>query len=336
MNKTLRFQTGAASILFTMVMVVVISLLAIGFSVITTNDQRATIDKTISAQAKYAAQTGINSVMEAISNGKIAQGQSQSSCTPTPSFTPDLSAIGSAKITCLKWTYTPQSLSYTSSSFTSKIQPETGSIDAITITWGTNNNFMPLYSSMPNNLSGLVATNFPVIKIVTANNDLNNEYVSYVFPSSSAAASSTVTYPVNPNSSNTTALIQIISTKCSPNPANSANSCSITIKGFGGWSNSSPGLISVSSVAGSVSSFNVSGSSGANSTSFLNSQVQIDSTAISQNQVQRLVASYSINSTSGWRPLFTAQSGNALCKNYKYIGAQNDGGQGPASPSCSN
>jgi len=45
-------QEGAASLLFKLVMVIIISLLAIGFSVITTNDQKATLDKSVSLQAE--------------------------------------------------------------------------------------------------------------------------------------------------------------------------------------------------------------------------------------------------------------------------------------------
>jgi hypothetical protein len=329
MKKYLKSQVGAASILFTMVMVVIISLLAIGFSVITTNDQKATIDKTISAQAKYAAQSGINSIVEAISNGKITQGQTQSTCSTDPTLIPDLGNIGSAKITCLKWNYKPQSLNYAVSAFTSKIQPD-APVDSLTIRWDISGSPKAFYNSTPSNLTSLNSSNFPVVKIVTANNDTTHQFVTYVFPSS-AAPSSTVTYP-QPNSDGT-AVIQIISTNCSASPP---LSCSITIKNFGAWTNASPGLISVSTVVGSVASFEVTGSSGGASVSFSNSQVQIDSTATSQNQVQRLIASYSISGTNGWKPLFVAQSGNAMCKNYKYVGAVSDGGQGPASPYCSN
>jgi hypothetical protein len=331
MKKYLKSQVGAASILFTMVMVVIISLLAIGFSVITTNDQKATIDKTISAQAKYAAQSGINSIVEAISNGKITQGQTQSTCSTDTTLIPDLGNIGSAKITCLKWNYKPQSLNYAVSAFTSKIQPD-ASIDSLTISWDISGSPKALHSGTPSNLTSLNSNNFPVVKIVTANNNTTNQFVTYVFPSS-LAPSSIVTYPSNPDMMAGPAVIQIVSTKCSASPA---TSCSVTIKNFGDWLNTSPGLISVSTVVGSVASFKVTGSSGGASVSFSNSQVQIDSTATSQNQVQRLIASYSISGTNGWKPLFVAQSGSAMCKNYKYIGAATDGGQGPASPSCSN
>ncbi len=328
-------QEGASSLLFTLVMIIIISLLAIGFSVITTNDQKATLDKAVSLQAEYAAQSGINSVVEGIINHNSAVSQSSTStCTPTGGVIPTFPNPNNTRITCLKWSYSPQSLVYSSAnSLSTIINPVNASgiptnISEVDITWGpSDSTAKTTYTSFTNSsLSGVVSDNFPILKIVTANFDMSNLTTTYVVP---VSGSSSVVALGSPG-------INIISVGCG---ATSAKTCTAKLNALQWTVNSANslcpstncGLLTTSSFDGSPLSVNISGIGNSGPVQFLNSQVQIDSTAQNGNTVKRLVAGYTIGGASAWSPTLTAATGPtaALCKNFEFDNSANS----TASPS---
>jgi len=319
-------QKGAASLLFTLVMIIIISLLAIGFSVITTNDQKATLDKSVSLQAEYAAQSGINSVVEGIINHNSAVSQSSTStCTPTGGVVPTFPNPSNAKITCLKWSYSPKSLVYSSAnSLSTIINPVNASgsptnISEVDITWGPSNTTpLSLYPSAFNtaNLNGVVSNYFPILKIVTANFNMTQLTTTYIVPV--LGTSSTVEL----RSSD----INIIKVGCGT--SSPVATCTAKLSNLLWTANSTNslcpstncGLLTTSSFDGSQLSVNISGfDSTAGVLQFLNSQVQIDSTAQNGNTVKRLIAGYTIGGASAWSPTLTAATGSkALCKNFEF------------------
>ena len=62
MRQILKNQSGMASIMFAIFMAIVLCLLAVGFATLVRNDQRQTLDKTLSNQATYAAESAINKI----------------------------------------------------------------------------------------------------------------------------------------------------------------------------------------------------------------------------------------------------------------------------------
>lgn len=69
MKRTLRTeQTGMVAIIVTMIMMFVITLIVIGFSEVTRRNQREALDSQLATQAYYAAETGVNDVVNLISN----------------------------------------------------------------------------------------------------------------------------------------------------------------------------------------------------------------------------------------------------------------------------
>ena len=324
-------QEGAASLLFTLVMIIIISLLAIGFSVITTNDQKATLDKSVSLQAEYAAQSGINSVVEGIINHNSAVSQSSTStCAPTGGVTPTFPDTNNTKITCLKWSYSPQSLVYSSASSLSTIINPVGasgsptSISEVDIKWGpANPTSLPPYSTFNTaSLSGVASGNFPILKIVTANFNMTQLTTTYVVPVSGTSSPVALGLPgINiitvgcGTSSTVTCTAKLNNLQWTANPANSL--CPST----------NCGLLTTSSFDGSQLSINISGiqSTGGAAVQFLNSQVQIDSTAQNGNTVKRLVAGYTVGGASAWSPTLTAVTGStALCKNFEFDNTNNN------------
>ena len=332
-------QEGAASLLFTLVMIIIISLLAIGFSVITTNDQKATLDKSVSLQAEYAAQSGINSVVSGIINHNSAVSQSSTAtCTPTGGVIPTFPNTNNTRITCLKWSYSPQSLVYTSTNSTSTIinpldsNGNPTSISEVDIKWGPANptTSLPLYLSTFStaSLSDVKPDKFPILKIVTANSsDMSNLTTTYVVPVSGASSQvaqgalgiNIITVGCGTSSLATTSCTAKL--KCLQWTANVANSSCIATNG---------GLLATSSFDGSQLSINISGIQGTSGAAvqFSNSQVQIDSTAQNGNTVKRLVAGYTIGGASAWSPTLTAATGStaALCKNFEFDNTNNKTG----------
>lgn len=64
-------QAGVISIMVTMIMMVVISLIVIGFAQVARHNQRETLDRHLSSQAFYAAEAGVNDVVTALKANRI-------------------------------------------------------------------------------------------------------------------------------------------------------------------------------------------------------------------------------------------------------------------------
>src|SRR5581483_12189470 len=66
-NKWQTSQSGMASFLIVMIMMVVITLIILGFSQVTRRNEREALDRELSSQAFYAAESGVN-----VTTSKIA------------------------------------------------------------------------------------------------------------------------------------------------------------------------------------------------------------------------------------------------------------------------
>jgi len=319
-------QSGAASLLFTLIMIIIISLLAIGFSVITTNDQKETLNKNLASNTEYAAQSAINSVIEGITAKNPLVVASKNTCQNNanngiiPTF-PE----SNTSISCVKWTYNPASLSYNATNAastvinpqTSDTSPSPTTMTELNITWSlsTGKNLYTKPSLV--DLTSASSGNFPILKIVTSNTNMSNFKTTYVYPTSNNKAPT-----VNDISGSS---INIIQTKCS-----SKLTCSVKLSGFNGLSgwkgdsaqcpnSSNCGLVSVTVLDGSQTALTISGKdSKGSSITLSDSQIQIDATAVNGNSVKRLIAGYTINQSSGWSPSFVAGSAQVLGKNYRY------------------
>lgn len=115
-------QKGAAALLLAMFFVILITLVTIGFATLVRRDQRATLDKTLSKQAQYAAESGINAVRNYVDKAKAAGTlASNDQCNPSANGSvsgnytaPDFSAAGASgvNLSCLTWSTEPTELSF--------------------------------------------------------------------------------------------------------------------------------------------------------------------------------------------------------------------------------
>lgn len=74
-NKKSSDQKGLVSIVVTLIVILVISLIVIGFSRLTRRSQQQTLDKQLNTQSLYAAETGVNDAVEVLKQ-KLAAGDS--------------------------------------------------------------------------------------------------------------------------------------------------------------------------------------------------------------------------------------------------------------------
>ncbi len=335
-------QSGAASLLFTLIMIIIISLLAIGFSVVTTNDQKETLNKNLASNTEFAAQSAINSVVEAITNKNPLVSGSQTSCQNNSNnkVVPTFPGTNNS-ISCVKWTYNPVSLSYSATNVASTVinpldsgaSPTT--MKELDITWSSTSGGLYDTNTSTADLSGATASKFPILRVVTANKDMTNYKTTYVYPINGGASGLVdISTPSSTNS-------YIVKTNCQ-----SATSCGVRLTGFNnnsGWVGDSSscsvagdcGLVSVSTLDGSSVTIIISGKSSNGSITLADSQIQIDATAVNGDSVKRLVAGYATNqsSGSGWSPSFTAASSTTpLAKNYEYDfpGSNTASNAGPA------
>lgn len=79
MNSMKNNQSGFASIIIAMVLILVLSLMTVGFAQLMQREQRSALDKQLSSQAYYAAESGVNDAVAAINNGFDT---SKTTCAP--------------------------------------------------------------------------------------------------------------------------------------------------------------------------------------------------------------------------------------------------------------
>ena len=98
-------QEGLISITVAIVFIMIISLIVLGFSQVSRRNARQALDRQLSSQAYYAAESGINDVVYDVSK-KLEAGQEispQNNCSGT--YTKDggkIKGIAGVKYTCLK------------------------------------------------------------------------------------------------------------------------------------------------------------------------------------------------------------------------------------------
>lgn len=139
-----------ASILVTMVLMVVMSLIVLGFAQVSRRNQRAAIDSQLTKQAYYAAETGVNDYAKIIRayltanpNNPDLTALNKTSCDPKVALPLAYKTIGSGSLnstdvqyTCVTVTANPTSLSYSSLSSTKVIPINSAtSLDKLTINW---------------------------------------------------------------------------------------------------------------------------------------------------------------------------------------------------------
>ena len=142
-GKRKRDQRGMASIVITMVTMVVISLIVLGFAVLSRREQRQTLDQQLSAQAFYAAESGVEDA-KAVIRKAVADGttvQNRTNCTTGGGYAQGaamvLDAENNVSYTCLKVDAAPTILRFDGVGSSNVVLPVTtsGPFATIKVTW---------------------------------------------------------------------------------------------------------------------------------------------------------------------------------------------------------
>lgn len=114
MNKRLSSaEEGIVSIIVTMIIMAVLSLIVVGFAQLARREQREALDKQLSTQAFYAAESGINDALRRIEDGTLTDNKPTCDSNGTPfSSTDILDNNSGVAYTCLIIDRTPSRLEF--------------------------------------------------------------------------------------------------------------------------------------------------------------------------------------------------------------------------------
>ncbi len=341
-------EEGLASFLVTAIMIIVISLIVLGFGVLARRENQTALDRQLSTQAYYAAESGVNDAIKAIqayqaANPALATNPpSKTNCSNTKSdpylalsssSSFSLSSGGKASYSCLLIFTQPSSLVYDST--TSKvinIQDNSGaSFQSLSIEW-LDSNFtnQAAFNNCPSR--GTFPASWPdkcdadvlrvdlvpaaALESVTPLKALESQtFTVFLYPST-AKVGPTITY--NPSPSGEGA---IVSAGCIN------TGCSATINNL----NQNQYYMRVTAMYGIPQNITITGQDANGVADFSHGQAVIDSTGRAQNELRRIEVRTTINNlNNGFFPAQALQLKDSICKRF-YI-TPNVGGGVPGNP----
>lgn len=313
-------EAGVVSIMITMVIMIVISLVVLGFAEITRNEQRSSLDAQLSAQAYYAAESGVNDV-RAVINATIQAGnavQDKTICGDQGSYilSSAVDAAHNVSYTCVLVDASPKSLFY-NVGYISTVIPVISTSSAfgtVTLEWklpngvgsvaGCYTSAASLDAFLPASGVGAWPCAYPVLRV-----DMVDANGSLARANWSANTATVFFVPFNSGSiSNNTTLSSrgdVVGARCDD------TSCKVQIDGLGGTNY----YMRVTTLYRTNSSLIVS-TPGANK-SFANAQATIDSTGKAQDVLRRILVAVDLTDANVHKiPSGALITKDSICKRY--------------------
>lgn len=323
-KKLAKDSRGFASLVIALVLVLVLSLVTVGFAQLMRHESRSALDKQLESQAYYAAESGINDAAKAISAGYA---ESKTTCGPDMSIAPGASYLNSnqvgsgtgASYPCLLIDPTPSSLEYGS---IDTDQPKSievtgvgsggtpANITSMTISWqdtGNNKNFAP---ASQNNFPPASGWNHPgILRValtplvtggISRDNLAKSTYTAFLYPNGGSGGGSD-SYATSISSG------RIVNGGC--NTSNTPHDCVVKITGLG----ASDYLLDLRSIYKNVQ-VNITVNGTNNQTlSIKNAQTLIDSTGKAQDVLKRLQVRIPSHNNYNY-PTGGVETGASICK----------------------
>lgn len=347
-------QRGMVSFLVTMIMMLVITLIVLGFSQVIRRNERETLDHQLSAQAFYAAESGVNvtksTIASYIATNGAASLATKTACANggTPSdYAPSasggqgaaVSALGTGvQYTCVLVDPNPKSLEYTSvNTNTSVVAPINANValKSLTFTWNkqtgdTGTSCSGTYSTFPANDQWACA--FPVLRI-----DLVEDPTANI----SNLSAHTVTTYLTPYGTHTgglynagspgtvafgTAATAYIGSGCNitdpstppPTCADSNpcnNTCSVTV--YLPSASVTSYYARVTSIYRNPQKLTITGQTTTGTAALFNgAQAVVDVTGKSQDTLRRIQARVGLSGAAGSIPNYALGSSTGICKSF--------------------
>lgn len=336
-------QSGMASILITMITMVVISLIVLGFATISRREQGNTLNQQLSTQAFYAAESGVEDARKVIttaaSNGQAIPGKTD--CTTNSDgagYSPNypvgaattLDSVHNVSYSCLLVNPNPTTLLYNGLGDNSVVVPMSASqvIDKIVISWSpattpagtpsvcpssTNNTFAT--ATKWNCGYGLLRTDLvPTAGALTRAGLASTALSSFLEPQNTAA-SGNLSYSGNVGKANVTAA------SCG---TASYTQCTITIVGLA----SSTSFTMLVRSLYQTSNVTITAYHGGSPIAVSGAQALVDATGNANGVLRRIQVRLPVNPYSGTIPDFGIQTNGAICKRFLvtpgYLSIPND------------
>lgn len=319
-------QRGASAIMFSLFFIMVISLISLSFAVLVRNDQRSTLDKTLSSQAQLAAESGIGAASEYITSKGInlagsTPGLENNNCEPVGDFTyPEFS--NGARITCITWDATPEEAKkslkpYEGWTFVNSLA---GNNDVIT--WQLNQGSGGDYGGSPGarrDMPAIAAGNLPILKVAALTRaDITQPgliEVFYLVPSAAPLAETSVNLGDGGTGSNVNGNGAVFNVNCDD------TTCKASISGY---PSSGSRMYYIQLIGGDKSAtVTYQSKDGGSLKQLENVQAKVDVNVLAQDQSKRVVSYVSLTPTpTTWQPFFAVLA-DSLCKDVKVDGTNN-------------
>jgi len=326
-----RRQAGMVSILVTMLLMIVISLIVLGFAQISRRNQRQALDRQLSTQAFYAAETGVNDARNLI-NQAVTAGSSvlpKTDCTNGSGATAvfysglpnaTLDATNKVSYSCLMVNPTPKDLKYGDITTTGKVVPivaSSGTISTIKFSWvsddatnatpttGCPASVVGAFSPTGSWTCGYGVLRFDLVPTsgsLTAAGLQSSTMTSFIVPFSSGGVSS---IPYAASGANTNNRVGGACTNAG---------CNITITGLGG-SQYYARITSIYKNAGSLDI--VASDASGNALPLQDAQALVDATGKAQDVLRRIQVRIPLTpSSSNLLSDYALETTDAVCKRF--------------------
>ncbi|HVX23938.1 MAG TPA: hypothetical protein VG992_01185 [Candidatus Saccharimonadales bacterium] len=325
-------QTGGfASIVIAVVMLVVLSLITLGFAELSRHEQTRALDNQLSSQAFYAAETGVNDAIQALKNGAQVSDFQSSRCGGVPSHSGTLGP--GVSYSCITVTSSggaggtlQKPLGGTSHSWVTALNPS-GQMTALQFSWTPTNtvsggvNGITTCPTLNSNYSTWNTSclypmlRFDLVQIpngATLTRSALNGDVMTAFLRPGAGSSSTDFGTTAPNTGKATSL----TANCT------ASQCSLKITSLNSDANSY--YVRAMQIYGSASTTLTLTASNSGGTVGLGGQLIIDATGKAQDVLRRIQVRVGTSgtATTPTYPDYALQTTDSICKRFTYTSGQ--------------
>lgn len=330
-------ERGMISILTVMVLIIVISLIVLGFAQLSRRTQRESLDRQLSTQAFYAAESGVNDTRSLIATAVNAGNAvpDKNGCTDTgtggfyASLNTTIDAPRGVKYSCLLVDTAPTTLSYSDVGATSTIIPMTslgGNFSKMTLKWQSKLTTGTPIAGCPSSTAAAFKTaatwtcGYGVLRFdlvptsgggLTSDSLRDDTMTTFAVPYSSGGAISVAYAASTANTNN------LLGVKCTN------SGCALDITGL----STDSYYLRISSLYQDVA-LQVSASDGSGTALKLQgAQAVIDSTGKAQDVLRRIQVNVPLRSTSkNLLSDYAIQSTDAICKRYSILNGYFDSG----------
>lgn len=312
-------QNGIASFIIVFSIMLVLSLIVLGFSRLMQREQRQTLDRNLSSRAYYAAESGINMAVKAIEANPAYQ---KTSCEPDGTITNyviDSVPANNTELTCLIVDAAPTNVEYSDvSANKSTVVPLDAGADSIRdiqFEWENTTVASPASYTCSAAAAGSFAAsgswtcNAPVLRVDIVSSAgsfaraslVDNTMTVFFYPTNAAAGSAVYSTGVSNKG-------VVVRGNCTDKPT--SPDCTASISGL----NSSTYAIRMMSLYGDAKVRITPTKLGGTSVNLRGVQALIDSTGRAQDQLRRIQVRKSLSRINDLVPDFAIQAASGLCK----------------------